>query len=51
MTAAGLAQLDTAPAGVIINASPANPTGTIIAADELGRIAELCQERTPETCF
>ena len=44
LTAAGLAQLDPAPAGVII-ASPANPTGTIIAADELGHIAELCHER------
>ena len=32
------------PAGLII-ASPANPTGTIIAADELAAIARWCQEQ------
>ena len=44
LTAAHLAALDPAPAGVII-ASPANPTGTIIEADELERIAAVCRER------
>ena len=44
LTAAALAALDPAPAGVII-ASPANPTGTIIAPDELAAIAELCRAR------
>ena len=32
------------PAGLII-ASPANPTGTVIAADELARIARWCEEQ------
>ncbi|MFZ4381153.1 MAG: pyridoxal phosphate-dependent aminotransferase [Sandarakinorhabdus sp.] len=44
ITAAHLAALDPAPAGVII-ASPANPTGTIIPADELAAIAAVCAER------
>ena len=44
LTAAHLAALDPAPAGVII-ASPANPTGTIIDAAELKAIAEVCRER------
>jgi aspartate/methionine/tyrosine aminotransferase len=44
MTAAALAALDPAPAGVIL-ASPANPTGTVIAADELDAIAGLCRAR------
>lgn len=44
LTAAGLATLDPAPDGVII-ASPANPTGTIISADELQAIARVCSER------
>jgi aspartate/methionine/tyrosine aminotransferase len=44
LDAASLEKLEPAPAGVII-ASPANPTGTIIAADELARIAEVCRER------
>jgi len=44
LTAASLAALDPALAGVII-ASPANPTGTIIAPDELAAIASLCRER------
>lgn len=33
-----------APAGLII-ASPANPTGTVIAADELAAIARWCEEQ------
>jgi aspartate/methionine/tyrosine aminotransferase len=44
LTAAALAALDPAPAGVII-ASPANPTGTIIVAEELAAIAEVCRAR------
>jgi aspartate/methionine/tyrosine aminotransferase len=44
LTAAALAALDPAPAGVII-ASPANPTGTIIAEDELAAIVEVCRAR------
>ena len=44
LTAATLAALDPPPAGVII-ASPANPTGTIIAGEELAAIAALCAER------
>ena len=44
ITAAQLAALDPAPAGVII-ASPANPTGTIIPADELAAIAAVCRGR------
>jgi aspartate/methionine/tyrosine aminotransferase len=45
ITAADVAALDPAPAGLII-ASPANPTGTIIAPDELARIAAVCRERS-----
>ncbi|MFN3609122.1 MAG: pyridoxal phosphate-dependent aminotransferase [Hyphomonas sp.] len=44
LSAAALEALEPAPRGVII-ASPANPTGTIIAADELAAIAEVCQRR------
>jgi aspartate/methionine/tyrosine aminotransferase len=44
LTAAAIAALDPAPQGVII-ASPANPTGTIIAPEELARIAAICAER------
>jgi aspartate/methionine/tyrosine aminotransferase len=44
ITAAHLAALDPAPAGVII-ASPANPTGTIIPAAEMAAIAAVCAER------
>ncbi len=44
LTAATLAALDPAPAGVIL-ASPANPTGTIIPAAELKAIAEVCRAR------
>jgi aspartate/methionine/tyrosine aminotransferase len=44
LTAAALEALDPAPDGVII-ASPANPTGTLIAAEELAAIAKVCRER------
>ena len=44
LTASQLAALDPAPKGVII-ASPANPTGTIIEADELAAIAQVCRDR------
>lgn len=44
LTADQLAALDPAPKGVII-ASPANPTGTIIEADELAAIAQVCRDR------
>jgi aspartate/methionine/tyrosine aminotransferase len=44
LTAAALADLDPAPAGVII-ASPANPTGSVIAPEELTAIAEVCAAR------
>ena len=44
LTAAHLAALDPAPAGVIV-ASPANPTGTIIPAEEMAAIAEVCRAR------
>jgi aspartate/methionine/tyrosine aminotransferase len=44
ITAAALAALEPAPQGLLI-ASPANPTGTIIGADELRRIALVCRER------
>jgi aspartate/methionine/tyrosine aminotransferase len=44
LTAAALEALDPAPDGVII-ASPANPTGTIIPAEELAAIAKVCRER------
>lgn len=44
LTAAHLAALDPAPAGVIV-ASPANPTGTIIEPAELEAIAKVCRER------
>lgn len=44
LTAAALAAIDPAPQGVIV-ASPANPTGTVIAPDELERIAQVCRER------
>jgi aspartate/methionine/tyrosine aminotransferase len=45
LTAAHLEALDPAPAGVIV-ASPANPTGTIIPADELAALARVCRERS-----
>jgi len=44
LTAAALEALEPAPDGVIV-ASPANPTGTVIAPDELARIAEVCRRR------
>jgi aspartate/methionine/tyrosine aminotransferase len=44
LTAAALEALEPAPAGVII-ASPANPTGSIIAPEELAAIAEVCARR------
>jgi len=44
LTAASLAALEPAPAGVIV-ASPANPTGTIIGAAELRAIEQVCRQR------
>ena len=44
MTAAAVAAIEPAPAGVIL-ASPANPTGTIIAPAELEAIAQVCRAR------
>jgi aspartate/methionine/tyrosine aminotransferase len=44
ITAAQIAALDPAPAGLII-ASPANPTGTIIPPAELAAIAQVCRGR------
>ncbi len=44
MTAAALAAIEPAPKGVIL-ASPANPTGTIIAPAELEAIAKVCRAR------
>ena len=44
LTAAHLDALEPAPRGVIV-ASPANPTGTIIAASELAAIAEVCRRK------
>jgi aspartate/methionine/tyrosine aminotransferase len=44
LTAAALAAIEPAPDGVII-ASPANPTGTVIAPGELAAIAEVCADR------
>jgi aspartate/methionine/tyrosine aminotransferase len=44
LTARALAELDPAPAGVIV-ASPANPTGTIIPPQELAAIAQVCRAR------
>lgn len=44
ITAAAIAAMDPAPDGLIL-ASPANPTGTIIAPDELAEIAGVCARR------
>lgn len=44
LTAAALAAVEPAPEGVII-ASPANPTGTVIAPGELAAIAQVCADR------
>lgn len=44
LSAKALAALDPAPDGIII-ASPANPTGTVIPADELRAIIAMCNQR------
>lgn len=44
ITAAAIERLDPAPHGLIL-ASPANPTGAIIAAEELAAIAAVCRRR------
>jgi len=44
ISAAAIAAIEPAPDGVIV-ASPANPTGTIIPADELAAIAAVCRRR------
>lgn len=44
ITARALAAIDPAPDGLIL-ASPANPTGTIIAREEMAAIARVCRER------
>ena len=44
ITAATIERLDPAPAGLIL-ASPANPTGTIIPAQEMTAIAAVCRRR------
>jgi aspartate/methionine/tyrosine aminotransferase len=44
LTAAAVEALDPAPDGLIV-ASPANPTGTVIEAEEMAAIAEVCRRR------
>ena len=44
VTAAAIAAIEPAPDGLII-ASPANPTGTIIADTEMAAIADVCRAR------
>jgi aspartate/methionine/tyrosine aminotransferase len=44
LTASALAAVDPVPAGVIV-ASPANPTGSVIAPDEMAAIAQVCRTR------
>jgi aspartate/methionine/tyrosine aminotransferase len=44
LTARQIEALEPAPAGIII-ASPANPTGTIIASEEMAAIARVCTRR------
>jgi aspartate/methionine/tyrosine aminotransferase len=44
ITAAAIEALESAPQGLIL-ASPANPTGTIIAPDELAAIVAVCDRR------
>ena len=44
ITAAALEALEPAPDGLIV-ASPANPTGTVIPADEVTAIAAVCRRR------
>lgn len=43
-TAEAIARIEPAPEAIII-ASPANPTGTILSADELRDIARVCRQR------
>ncbi|MBB5018654.1 aspartate/methionine/tyrosine aminotransferase [Chitinivorax tropicus] len=45
LTAAKVAAHWSARTKAVMVASPANPTGTLIAPDELDRIGQLCQER------
>ena len=44
LSAQMIADMDPAPAGIVI-ASPANPTGTILPADELEAIVSACRKR------
>jgi aspartate/methionine/tyrosine aminotransferase len=44
LTAAAISAIEPAPVGLII-ASPANPTGAVIAPADLAEIARLCRER------
>ena len=44
ISAAAIAAIEPAPDGLIL-ASPANPTGTIIAADEIAAISAICLRR------
>jgi aspartate/methionine/tyrosine aminotransferase len=44
LSARRIEALEVAPDGIII-ASPANPTGAVIAPDELARLAAVCRER------
>lgn len=44
LSAGALAALDRGPDGIILS-SPANPTGSVIPADELTAIMDLCRER------
>lgn len=44
LTARAIETIEPAPAGIIV-ASPANPTGTIIAPDEMAAIADVCRRR------
>ncbi|EIZ80963.1 aminotransferase [Novosphingobium sp. Rr 2-17] len=44
ITAAALDALDPAPDGLIV-ASPANPTGTVIAPEEMAAIAQVCARK------
>lgn len=44
VSAAAIAAIEPPPDGLVL-ASPANPTGTIITADEVAAIAEVCRKR------
>ena len=44
LSARAIEMIEPAPAGIIV-ASPANPTGTIIDADEMAAIADVCRRR------